>query len=272
MSGSVQDRADPANRGLAGGARRRRPIHVVAGVLTDEADRVLLAQRPEGKHLAGGWEFPGGKLEPGEKRYAALERELKEELGIEVVAARPLIRARHQYPTREILLDVWVVSEYRGEPAGLDGQALRWCARADLPAAKLLPADRPIVTALQLPARLMQAAGPHYVLGESAASPDSGDQRGAVGSAHSAVGRAHSTVGSAHSTVGRALLHGIYCDGHRQALAAAAPGADFLVLREPLDEAELTALCDAVQVPVYARGISLQAAWNAGCIGVNELS
>ena len=251
MSGSVQDRTDPANRGLAGGARRRRPIHVVAGVLTDGADRVLLAQRPEGKHLAGGWEFPGGKLEPGETRYAALVRELKEELGIEVVAARPLIRARHQYPTREILLDVWVVSEYRGEPAGLDGQALRWCARADLPAAQLLPADRPIVTALRLPARLTQASAAQYLLGEFAASPDSSDERGALGSAQ---------------------LHGVYWDRDRQALADGAPGADFLVLREPLEAAELTALCDAVQVPVYARGISLQAAWNAGCIGVNELS
>jgi len=251
LSGSVQDRADPADRGLASGPRRRRPIHVVAGVLTDGADRVLLAQRPEGKHLAGGWEFPGGKLEPGETRYEALVREFKEELGVEVVTARPLIRARHQYPTREILLDVWVVSEYRGEPAGLDGQALRWCARADLPAAKLLPADRPIVTALRLPARLTQAWSAQYGLGESAASPDSGDERGAAGSAQ---------------------LHGVYWHRDRQALAAVAPGTDFLVLREPLDAAELTALCDAVQVPVYANGISLQAAWSAGCIGVNELS
>ncbi len=251
MSGSVQDRTDPANRGLASGPRRRRPIHVVAGALTDSADRVLLAQRPEGKHLAGGWEFPGGKLEPGETRYEALVRELKEELGIEVVTARPLIHARHQYPTREILLDVWVVSEYRGEPAGLDGQALRWCARADLPAAKLLPADRPIVTALRLPARLTQASSAQYVLGESAASAESSDERGAAGSAQ---------------------LHGVYWDRDCHALAAAAPRADFLVLREPLDAAELAALCDTVQVPVYARGISLQAAWNAGCIGVNELS
>ncbi len=251
MSGTVQDRADPKDRSLASGPRRRSAIHVVAGVLTDAVDQVLLAQRPEGKHLAGGWEFPGGKLEPGETRYEALGRELKEELGIEMVAARPLIRARHQYPTREILLDVWVVSEFRGEPASLDGQALRWCARADLPAAKLLPADRPIVTALRLPVRLTQASGAQYVLGEFGALPDRRDERGVAGSAQ---------------------LHGVYWDRKLPAAAGGVPGADFLVLRERLDAAELTALCDAVQVPVYAHGISLQAAWNAGCIGVNELS
>jgi mutator protein MutT len=225
-------------------------VHVVAGVLTDAEDRVLLAQRPEGKHLAGGWEFPGGKLERGETRFEALARELKEELGIEVAAARPLICARHRYAEREILLDVWVVTAFRGEPAGLDGQALRWCARADLPAAKLLPADRPIVTALQLPMRLTQASGADYSVGELAAMPGSCERRsGAAG----------------------AGLRGVYCDGDRQALAAAAAGADFLVLRKPLARAELTALCDAAQVPVLANAVSLEEAWNAGAIGVSEL-
>jgi mutator protein MutT len=250
LSGSVQDRADPANRGRATGARRRT-IHVVAGVLIDAADRVLLAQRPEGKHLAGGWEFPGGKLEPGETRYEALVRELKEELGIEVLAAGPLIRARHQYPARDILLDVWVVTEYRGEPEGLDGQALRWCARADLPAAKLLPADRPIVTALRLPQRLTRAAAADYTIGDLAACPDSIEARGAAPAAQ---------------------LHGLYCNGRTEALAAAAAGADFLVLRKPLDAAELGALCESVQIPVFACGFALDAARNAGAVGVIEFA
>ncbi len=77
----------------------RAVIHVVAGALLDEKGRVLIAQRPPGKHLAGGWEFPGGKLEPGEDRRAGLARELREELGIAIATPRPLIRVRHSYPT-----------------------------------------------------------------------------------------------------------------------------------------------------------------------------
>ena len=87
--------------------------------MIDSADRVLIAQRPPGKHLAGGWEFPGGKLEPGEDRRAGLARELLEELGITLMAApRPLIRVRHQYDYGEVLIDMWVVRRYSGEPRG----------------------------------------------------------------------------------------------------------------------------------------------------------
>ena len=94
--------------------------HVVAAAVTDRAGRVLIAQRLPGKHLAGGWEFPGGKLEPGEERRAGLARELREELGILIASPRPLIRVRHTYPYGEVLLDMWVVHDYRGEPRGLD--------------------------------------------------------------------------------------------------------------------------------------------------------
>ncbi len=131
-------------------------------MVIDAAGRVLIAQRPPGKHLAGGWEFPGGKLEPGEERLAGLARELSEEIGIVIGPARPLIRVRHQYPSREVLLDVWVVRDYSGEPRGLDNQALRWCTQDKLPEAQLLPADEPIVAALRLPERLTEAATPYY--------------------------------------------------------------------------------------------------------------
>lgn len=123
-------------------------IHVVAGVVIDAAGRVLLAQRPPGKLLAGGWEFPGGKLEPGEARAAGLARELAEEIGIVIRDPKPLMKLRHVYPYGEVLLDVWVVRHYDGEPTGLDGQALKWCGPEELEAAELLEADRPIVRRL----------------------------------------------------------------------------------------------------------------------------
>src|SRR5882672_9525110 len=135
-------------------------IHVVAAAVTDQQGRVLIAQRPPGKHLAGMWEIPGGKLEPGEGRGHGLARELREELGIEIRDPRPLIRVRHTYPYGEVLIDMWVVSRYSGEPKGLDGQALRWCHPDELATADLLPADRPIVRALRLPERLMERSGP----------------------------------------------------------------------------------------------------------------
>ena len=130
------------------GPLQPRVIHVVAGVLSDAGGRVLLAQRPAGRHLAGGWEFPGGKLEEGETPYVALQRELREEIGVEVDAAVPLVRVRHAYPEREVDLDVWRVTRSRGEPRGLDGQALRWCPREELARAGLLAADLPVVAAL----------------------------------------------------------------------------------------------------------------------------
>jgi mutator protein MutT len=145
---------------------QRSLIHVVAAALIDDAGRVLIAQRPQGKHLEGGWEFPGGKLKSAEDRRAGLARELSEELGITIGAPRPLMRLRHTYPYGEVLLDMWVVRHYQGEPAGLDGQALRWCTRAELESVELLPADAPIVRALRLPERLMEASTPDYTVGD----------------------------------------------------------------------------------------------------------
>jgi 8-oxo-dGTP diphosphatase len=124
-------------------------IHVVAGALFDAAGRVLIAQRPEGKHMAGGWEFPGGKVDEGESALAALRRELREELGIEVHAAEPLIGYEHRYPERRILLDLWLVTRFTGEPQPLDAPALRWVRVDELEAAGLLAADRPMIPALR---------------------------------------------------------------------------------------------------------------------------
>ncbi len=133
-------------------------VHVLAGVLVDPDGRVLLAERPEGKAFAGRWEFPGGKLEAGETPQAALVRELREELGIEVLDAEPLLAVTHRYPGApvRVLIDSWRVLRWRGTPAPLDGQRLRWCGALELPAADILEADRPIVTALRLPALLIE--------------------------------------------------------------------------------------------------------------------
>ncbi|PXV58193.1 8-oxo-dGTP diphosphatase [Dyella jiangningensis] len=128
-------------------------MHVMAGVMLDAQGRVLLAQRPPGKHLAGLWEFPGGKLEAGEAPADGLVRELQEELGIDAAIGEPLIRVPWRYGERSLLLDARVVRSWRGQPASLDGQALRWCAPAAVDLNLLAPADRHILRALQLPAR-----------------------------------------------------------------------------------------------------------------------
>jgi 8-oxo-dGTP diphosphatase len=124
-------------------------IHVVAGALFDQSDRVLIAQRPPGKHMAGGWEFPGGKLKPDEDRFEGLKRELREELGIEVMRADPLIAYEHRYSERVVLLDLWIVGEFAGTPQSLDAQALQWVTLAELDSVGLLEADRPMIGALR---------------------------------------------------------------------------------------------------------------------------
>ena len=125
-------------------------IHVVAGALFDASGRVLLAQRPPGKHMAGGWEFPGGKVEPDEAPFAGLQRELREELGVETHAAEPLIAYEHEYPNRRVLLDLWLVSHFTGVPASLEGQPLQWVTLDELETVGLLEADRPMIGALRL--------------------------------------------------------------------------------------------------------------------------
>lgn len=123
-------------------------ISVVAGALYDEQGRILITQRPAGKALAGRWEFPGGKIDAGEEPYAALVRELREELGVETHAAERLMRYAVDHPGRRIWLDMWIVTAWSGTPEGLDGQAFKWVEPAGLAGEDILEADRPIVAAL----------------------------------------------------------------------------------------------------------------------------
>jgi len=110
---------------------------------------VLIAQRPTGKALAGRWEFPGGKVAEGESERHALIRELREELGIEVIAARPFMRLTHPYEERDVELSLWIVERFAGEPRSLDSQALKWVAPEHLPAEDILEADQPFIAALR---------------------------------------------------------------------------------------------------------------------------
>ena len=121
---------------------------MVAGGLFDATGRVLIAQRPPSSHMAGRWEFPGGKIDHGESELQALRRELTEELGIKLIAAEPMLQLTHEYPERRVELSMWLVTAYEGEPMSLDGQALKWVKPAHLTHEDLLEADRPIVAAL----------------------------------------------------------------------------------------------------------------------------
>ena len=128
-------------------------IRVVAAALYDAQGRVLIAERPRGTHMAGRWEFPGGKVTPGEDERAALVRELAEELGIEVWDAQPFMRLTHAYPDRDVELSLWIIVSYAGTPESLDAQRLRWVLPAQLAREDILEADRPFIEALRdLPA------------------------------------------------------------------------------------------------------------------------
>ena len=121
---------------------------MVAAALYDAHGHVLIAERPAGKHMAGRWEFPGGKVHGEESERAALERELREELGIEVDSAHPLMRLTHAYEDRDVELSLWVIGHYRGTPQALDAQQLKWVAPQRLHLEDILEADRPFVEAL----------------------------------------------------------------------------------------------------------------------------
>ncbi len=125
-------------------------IHVAAAALADPQGRVLIAKRPERVHQGGRWEFPGGKLEPGETPAAALARELNEKIGVRVLSSRPLIRVHHDYGDRHVLLDVHCVTGYAGDPQGREGQPIAWVHPDAMDPAAFPAADRPIILALRL--------------------------------------------------------------------------------------------------------------------------
>jgi 8-oxo-dGTP diphosphatase len=126
-------------------------IEVVAAVMERPDGTFLLAQRPAGKVYAGYWEFPGGKVEPGEDAQAALARELHEELGVEVLRAYPWLMRVYAYPHGTVRLDFFRVTAWRGEPHPREGQAIAWQAIGAPSVAPMLPANAPVLAALALP-------------------------------------------------------------------------------------------------------------------------
>jgi 8-oxo-dGTP diphosphatase len=124
-------------------------LRVVAAALFD-GPRVLIAERPAGKHMAGWWEFPGGKVGSNESDAQALVRELREELGVDAEANAEIMTLTHDYPDRVVDLVLWRATIKSGEPRGLDGQQLKWVDCGALAVERLLEADRPFIAALQL--------------------------------------------------------------------------------------------------------------------------
>lgn len=125
--------------------------HAAVAVLLQADGQVLMGQRPEGKAWAGWWEFPGGKVEEGEMPYEALVRELHEELGIQVISAYPWLTRQFDYPEKTVKLHFFMVRAWQGEPYGKEGQHLLWQHPHAVSVTPVLPANAPIIKALQLP-------------------------------------------------------------------------------------------------------------------------
>jgi 8-oxo-dGTP diphosphatase len=136
-------------------AHAQAVVHVVAGVIENARGRILLTRRTAGRDLAGNWEFPGGKVDPGETPEQALARELQEELGIHVQSSTPLIAVPHAYPQKRILLDVRRITTWSGHASGRERQAMTWAAPGKLDSYPMPPADRPVIAALRQPDRYL---------------------------------------------------------------------------------------------------------------------
>lgn len=128
-----------------------KTLLVVAVALVDPDGRVLLARRPEGKAMAGLWEFPGGKVDPGERPEQALIRELKEELGIDTEASclAPLSFASHSYDDFHLLMPLWVCRKWKGIAQPREGQTLKWVRPGNLRDYPMPAADLPLIPVLQ---------------------------------------------------------------------------------------------------------------------------
>ena len=129
-------------------------IHVAVGVVINRQQEILISQRNMDSHQGGLWEFPGGKKEPQESIEVALQRELVEELGIKPMEFSPFAKILHHYAEKTVLLDVWLITQYRGEEIGREGQAIEWCPITDLQPQNFPIANQAIIKKLQIPRKL----------------------------------------------------------------------------------------------------------------------
>ena len=123
-------------------------IHVVAAIIIKD-QKILIAQRPAGKHKGGYWEFPGGKIEKGETAEQALCREIKEEIDIDISATRSFTEIHFNYPEKSVHLQFFEVTAFSGKPKGLEGQLIRWVSRAELLDYQFPEANLVVVSKLQ---------------------------------------------------------------------------------------------------------------------------
>lgn len=133
--------------------KTQRPLVLVSAIaLIDSDRRVLLQKRPERKSLAGLWEFPGGKVEPGETPESALRREIQEELGLDIhnTCLAPLSFASHAYDDFHLLMPLYVCLQWQGTPKGREQQELAWVPRSALRSYNLVPADLPLLPMLEM--------------------------------------------------------------------------------------------------------------------------
>jgi 8-oxo-dGTP diphosphatase len=124
-------------------------IHVAVAVIVNEQNQVLIALRQAHQHLGGLWEFPGGKVEENETTEVALAREIKEELGIEIHKAVPLIEIEHNYQDKSVLLDVWLTTDFVGEVQSMEGQRVQWCPIPLLSDYRFPTANKAIIETIQ---------------------------------------------------------------------------------------------------------------------------
>jgi 8-oxo-dGTP diphosphatase len=210
-----------------------RPGHaaitpVAVGIVHHADGRVLLAQRPPGKAWAGYWEFPGGKIEPGESPAQALARELHEELGIDCERVDPWITRDYAYPEKRVRLHFFRVPAWHGTPHGREGQALAWEAVSDIRVGPLLPANAPVLQALALPPLYAITRAGHFGVQEFLGRLERALERGVrlvqvrePGMAPAALAAfARAVVERAHARGARVLVNGDVA----QARAAGADG------------------------------------------------
>ena len=129
-------------------------LHVAVAIIKNSNQEVLVALRPPDSHQGNLWEFPGGKLELAETAFSALQREIREEIGVLIRTAFPFIKIQHDYGDRQVLLDVWQVTEFDGVASGREGQKIQWLAPRDMECRQFPEANHRIINLLQLPTQM----------------------------------------------------------------------------------------------------------------------